>query len=924
MNILFEILNHELYPFYEKEWEVYFTGIPFNEKPYFSDFILSLGFLKIADIASHIGCDKFSNETLLYNLIEDYELKEYESEYSSGDNCRNILEKTKNHIAGFIPKIMEVFKFFNFNKVITFLDDSNSLPEIIFHLSNLDFNIFSIDDLKEFYYDFINSYLESAICYHDYHDEYGSPISSNDKKFNRFLIDLLLHEVNLKERDKITIYDPSCSDGSLLFDCKNRINRINPNCKVTIVGCESNPRLFGIALSKLLFENENPHNFLMFDVDSDSEFKQNFLEIFNFDFVVSNFDNVELLKPQKFNTYNDIYNVFNKNLQYFSDKVVIATSLRNMDYLFPILGAYCSLDILDTVFTLPLSSLHKNNSIFILNNNKLDNRKNKFLLIDEFDPNSKKISNRKYKLLKKYYKSFEEYENSKILLNSEIYDVKSQKFIKEFNFHDLIYDKKIGNVNDRVYLLEELSHVCINVNDDADLLIKNKDITYSDKLAFYPHEINPEEYGDYFSCKLKKNKILKEYLYYYINSNKGRNDIAHLTEFNNDLFNNLKFLRIPFVNKKEQNKVIDVSKKLSGFFNEMEMWKNNFLDNILDYHPALDSYKKFSCNVPFSDDKEFITTCKNWRIVYQGLAWPLAYNYLKATKGSTEISLKKDNYLKFFEFLTSFNVIILISGIKNSDISEEELDEIECKLWKCYKNNNNKWIKYPNERTWHRMHFGGWTNLYGKLNEIYKEYNFSIPVNYEFFKNLSKKEYVNLFNNLRERRNNDFHGGIMDDIDSNTKFKKLDEYMDKNIFNILHLYCGLKFYYTTRKNEDLDSNEIRTVIPLNGPCEPDLKNEMEIKGKLKPQRLYLYDPLNNKFLKIDDDLMKFKFDKKTNKYQLFIFNGIDKKKEAIEYKCYREDDLKDFIPIDIDEIEDETYNVSDKFKKNVLGLNSYY
>ena len=97
--------------------------------------------------------------------------------------------------------------------------------------------------------------------------------------------------------------------------------------------------------------------------------------------------------------------------------------------------------------------------------------------------------------------------------------------------------------------------------------------------------------------------------------------------------------------------------------------------------------------------------------------------------------------------------------------------------------------------TWHRMSFGSWTTLYGNLNKIFKNYNFSTVLDKEFFKTLSSKKYKKLFNKLRHKeRNADAHGGFENDIDVTLKVQELQKYMDEDIFDILRTYSGLKLY----------------------------------------------------------------------------------------------------------------------------------
>ena len=215
---------------------------------------------------------------------------------------------------------------------------------------------------------------------------------------------------------------------------------------------------------------------------------------------------------------------------------------------------------------------------------------------------------------------------------------------------------------------------------------------------------------------------------------------------------------------------------MEGFFNAIDIWENNYSNNILNYKNTLKSYEEFACTIEFSD-KGSVNMCSHWKIVYQGLIWPLATAYLKATRGSNNEDTRKKNLLVLFEFLASFNVIILISAIKNSSENIEEYDKLIEELWslrviKKGKSGNNIY----DSKTWHRMSFGSWTTLYGNLSKIFKKYEFSTVMNKEFFENLANKKYKKLFNKLKNKeRNSDAHSGFEDDIDVSLKLHEMSD-----------------------------------------------------------------------------------------------------------------------------------------------------
>ena len=913
MQVNFDELTYYLREYYDKEYKYSLRGVSFHEKPYFSDFILGFGYLIHIDLALKLDDSFFINDKgkSLYDLVQiddkfyNDEFSEEELEYEIQNLEESILENIFIYLDGFNNKIKDVFKFLDFKKSINFLNRTNSLFDVINEIFQRNENLLkekiSLSELNDSFENFIKGYFDSEIYFKDYFSEFGVVPYHNKNKDNRFLINLLFNNFSFEKRESISIYDPCCRDGSLLINCMNFIKKINPQCNVRIVGCESNIRFFAICLARMMFKKQNPHNFIFDDINPESSYKQNLLYGMGpFDFIISDIGNLEMLRSQIFEDYNAADKIFMDLSLKYNYKLVLATSLNNMDNSKSFFTVNLLNDELDTIITLPMSSLHKRNSILILNKIKDEKRKNKFFLIDEYsnDIDVLEMSNNKYNRILKNYRDFEDFEYGSVFLNSDLGN-------DEFNFNNFILSKRNDYSEIKEFKFKEIFELNYLGKVKEDLLVKK---SIDEKIVFYPNDIDSnihEEYLKYNINEKFKNKYLTEYLYYYLNSNKCKENLKFLMRFNNKVHGNIELLKIQMPDKDAQKKVIEASRNLNEFFNKIEIWKNDFSNDILNYEGALEAYKEFSCDLKYENSNEFVRFCSNWRIVYQGLAWPLAYNYLKATKGSNDVGIKKKNYLRFFEFLTSFNVIILISGIKNSDISNEEYVKFKKDLWKLYKGDRT---------TWRKLNFGGWTKLYERLVEIYENNDFLIHFNRKFFDGLAKIEYYNQFDELRERRNDDSHGGLLDNIDEKTDLEKLQRYMDNMILDILNIYSGLKLYYITGSKDPYNSKkDLHHVLVLNGPCNKLFMNKIEGSVNLKRKRLYFYNPLNEKFLEIDDDLIKF--DEKTN--QLYIFNKVIDDK-IVAYKCYQEK-VKDF-KVNLDEDETSFVKVSNEFKKDILRL----
>ena len=142
--------------------------------------------------------------------------------------------------------------------------------------------------------------------------------------------------------------------------------------------------------------------------------------------------------------------------------------------------------------------------------------------------------------------------------------------------------------------------------------------------------------------------------------------------------------------------------------------------------------------------------------------------------------------------------------------------------------------------------------------------------------------------------------------------------MDEDIFDILKLYSGLKLYYTTGKNEQVTPKQIEyEVISLNGPCNPPMPSKVKTTIKLNANSLYLYDSLNNDFLELDNDLIRFKQIPNSEQYGFYIYDSINAKENVALYKCYYDKEPWK-IPLKTD---DDTFlKVSDEFLNKVLRI----
>ncbi len=894
-------------------------------------FYYSFAFLKIIDGASNFYIEKCISPPSDSNSQNDLNSKyEYLNPFYN-DSKWNLEELVSTHIMSqdigktneiladrlleYVRKynrhLQNILKGFKFFSLIDFLRENNLLLNFIVGLYAVDLNETIFKDTENF-----KKFCEVFGCGSHTHPAPSLQSTISTKYLDMpILPSLLFSNIDLKNRHTISIYDPACTNGNLLIDCKFYVEKINPDCEVKLYGCCSDPRDYALCLSKMLFNYQDLDNFALVD----QVHLQGSLKIVKentFDFMISNFEYQKHVDLRNFLVVSVIPSIFDK----FDEKLLIVSSFSNFNQGIEI-DKFIEKDLVESIIHLPTLSEINNDGILILNRNKDKKRKNKVLLIDEFDKNNtydpSNVPKKVIKNIFNYYPKFKNYKNGKIFSISQIKNILNFNRVN-FNFQGLMYDKnrEIIKTDSPIYILFDLlDHERMNpFNDDYDYDLIISDNMHSDKIAYYECFDGIEDGFDI----LLKPIILKEYLYYYLNSNKGKSDVSYLTLNFSDM-GSIYFLPIPVPSIEEQKKIVDAARKMDGFFNAMDIWKNNYSNNILNYQNSLKSYEDFSCSIEFSDNGR-IEMCSHWKIVYQGLILPLAAAYLKATMGSNNEDTRKKNYLVLFEFMASFNVIVLISAIKNSAENIENYDKILKELWTLKKIGKDK-TGNPiyDYKSWHRMSFGGWTTLYGNLNRIFKNYNFTTPIDKKFFEGLASNKYKKLFNKLRHKeRNADSHGGFEDDIDVTLKVQELQKYMDEDIFNILRIYSGLKLYYTTGENEQVTPKKIRyNVISLNGPCNPPMKSRIITSQKLNARSLHLYDPLNNEYMELNNDLIRFRKIPKSEQYGFYFYDGVNLKENVALYKCYYD---KDPWKIPLKTEEDSFLKVSDEFLNHAIRI----
>ena len=591
---------------------------------------------------------------------------------------------------------------------------------------------------------------------------------------------------------------------------------------------------------------------------------------------------------------------------------------------------------LEAIISLPIFKDEDNLMLIVLNQHK---NSNKFILIDESDSLIHKGNDFDYSyagedLLPKIidsYKNFKEYENALILpvsslikkdsskknnlevdvVKRRVYksdvdqlislqeqqasiqeqmlrshkqnvDLVSESKSTKSSLEELMYNKKRQPLENLLYkngkkILDEdvefvnLSEIAdlisINQKNDKDTILVAACKQCTSKLVNYNHDIetiNVDEY--YIEIDNISSKVTKQYLYTYLSSLNGLEEIKYFSKKNHMITpEQLGFVKIPVLKITTQFELVDAVRESEEFFKTIDLLKNDFQSNILDYKHVIDSVSELRGGIEFTRHGD-VNVKKAMRHAYSDMIWPLASSYLQATKGSFETVEKKDNYLVLFEFVAAFNFIILLSGLPETVYQNCKYDIWDFTKLHFYKD----------------MSFGKWVVLSKNIADVYRENNFSSKLDPELFNMISSNKILKILDKTKNYRNDEHHGAQSNKYEAEKLLNELNIYL-KDLFEILEVYSKYKMIYVLKSN-DLSHD----VISLNGACAPPIYDRLVFDEKLENERLYLYNPKNNKKLLIKDNFMKFvPLDDNKKHWALYLYDGCDRNEYNAFYKCYQ-------------------------------------
>lgn len=817
------------------------------------------------------------------------------SRYSLNDFYNINLPKTawNEYLNGFSNEIKQLFNNPRFSPILWeyFKDYDIELLE-------------KREDINDFYLDYFNHTSE-------YDGEY---INYDDLK--DYFNNILFEGIQFKEKTSILHIG---ADNTFIISCLNYIRDINPNCDIELYIITSNDVLT-FALNFLAIINKarffhvtdfyNRSRHIDYDV-----YNKLFDYHKNFDFVIQT-DSLDG-RMQRYSSTNR-----EGKGNYIPDYGVTISS-RSIYVLsyekIKLYDDWLEDDLLESLILIPYKNKSPSSKYFkfallmIFNHNKSEERKNKFLVIDNNE--NKTISSKEYNL-ENYEDSINNkniYRNSHNLfskfINSEyskLFDVKNFSNNKLFCFNNEMYDVKmnaqkkyyktehfkgneriIKHLNYRIERLRNLINKKIGYENSESnkylYIFKRGELFADEQWVFLNHEIIDIE--QCYEYELISDKITLEYLYYYLNSEIGLNEYNYFSRGEMYL-QGIMEIRVPIPPKNIQDKIVEAMNERNDFLNDVKLLKNRTDHNFFDYEQNKSVVGEFYGKRKYSSETQELSMPDNWIYTYGGLVWPLAITYLIATSGGFEKVEKANNLLKLFEFTTAFNAIVLISGLP-----EEIYERNKHKIWKkAYDERNDD--GFVNS---YKLTFGSWVTFHYKIKKIYKK-RFDTEIDKEFYSKLLNNNIIEYYRTLKDHRNKEFHEGFVNPSEAESVIKELNIPKTK-VFNYLNeCYKNYRLFYITGKN-DTSTNE-HEIIFLNGPYSMPIYSTIHYKGFLEAEALYLYDEEEKKFCKLNSKLIKFMpIDEDKHDWRLYIFIGFENDCEGnkiAKYKCYQrlEDELE--------------------------------
>lgn len=305
---------------------------------------------------------------------------------------------------------------------------------------------------------------------------------------------------------------------------------------------------------------------------------------------------------------------------------------------------------------------------------------------------------------------------------------------------------------------------------------------------------------------------------------------------------------------KKQNRIVHTGQNVEDIYRLLEIEYQDFKRNIFNYPELLDLLEKFDLES---------------EIFYSKLIWPFAASY-SAVKEEDNASKMLTNYFKFFELISAFNSIVLLSSLPKEIYEKEKVF-----IWQKVLSDYNK------------VTFGKWVELYARLRGLYQKmgpetYNV-MPFGREFYQKINSRKMIPTLKYVVEKRNQWSHEGVMPEVCADKVITDMNNYLN-TIYESIRVYNSLKLIYTNSMSKNRGVYTIKS-LKLEGIFYPFPNYQFETEKDMDTNELYIYDPVSEDRLKLIPELLKLINCPECGTQSLYIYNSLIN--QELKYTSYQ-------------------------------------
>ncbi|HXM22955.1 MAG TPA: class I SAM-dependent DNA methyltransferase [Terriglobales bacterium] len=189
-------------------------------------------------------------------------------------------QNLSHYIKSFSSRARQVFEYFEFEKEIAKLDESNRLFLVLSKFADIDLHPDAVPnhEMGLVFEDLIRRFNEAS---NETAGDHFTP-----REVIRLMVNLLFTPDSQILRTKgivKTLYDPACGTGGMLSVAEEHLRDLNPDARLEVFGQDYNNEAFAICCSDMMIKAQNPENIKFGD-----SFTQDGLPGHKFDYLLAN------------------------------------------------------------------------------------------------------------------------------------------------------------------------------------------------------------------------------------------------------------------------------------------------------------------------------------------------------------------------------------------------------------------------------------------------------------------------------------------------------------------------------------------------------------------------------------------------------------------------------------------------------------